>query len=62
MKDTVNIMIASIYEREDCLLDTVNSLLPQLRKSDNIYLYLQGYKDIPKLESYKKKFKNIHII
>jgi len=55
-------MIASIYEREDCLIDTLNSLIPQLKKNDTINLYLQRYTDSPKALELKSKFKNINII
>jgi len=61
MNSKVNIMIASLYEREDCLIDTLNSLLPQLRKSDTINLYLQNYPDRPKvLDLFDRKINIIY--
>lgn len=48
MNSKVNILIASLYEREECLLDTLNSLIPQLKKTDTINLFLQGYTTVPK--------------
>lgn len=62
MNNKVNIMIASIYEREECLIDTINSLIPQLKKEDTINLFLQRYIDSPKVLKLKNKFKNINII